>query len=324
MQKVLTENIWETVSRIANAYPKKIAVAYVTDLGLLRLTRGDVLICDASDGNVTAGVVDRDLLAKLFRKGVDIYSMPSLHAKCARFGRGKKYTLIGSSNLSLNSANELEELAIMTDDVITGSKVDARMQGWMENGVEVKAKVLRHLMKLPRTKRHFAVGGNRGNIRGGGAKHIHKHTGRDESKVWVLGTEYSDLTEEDKRHFGKIKDMAERSRDKFKVKQRSALVELKWETPSAFMRDGKPGDFVIDITGKTVSFNVILSAERKRSVGYFYEAPVNGVRSRSLSEFNRALGLTSKTSPYHDRCYRPLRKDFYSRLSRLWKNVEMV
>ena len=91
MQKVLTENIWEKVSQKANGYPKKIAVAYVTDLGLLRLTRGDVLICDASDGNVTAGVVDRDLLAKLFRKGVDIYSMPSLHAKCARFGRGQKY-----------------------------------------------------------------------------------------------------------------------------------------------------------------------------------------------------------------------------------------
>ena len=72
MQKVLTENIWEKVSQKANGYPKKIAVAYVTDLGLLRLTRGDVLICDASDGNVTAGVVDRDLLAKLFRKGVDI------------------------------------------------------------------------------------------------------------------------------------------------------------------------------------------------------------------------------------------------------------
>ena len=324
MQKVFTENIWDKVSQKANGYPMHLAVAFVTDLGLLRLTSGDVLICDASDGNVSAGVVDRDLLAKLHRKGVAIYSMPSLHAKCARFGRGMKYTLIGSSNLSLNSANELEELAIMTDDVITGSKVDARMQEWMEKGVEVDAKVLKHLMKLPRIKRHFGRGGNRGNVRDGGAPHVRKHTGRDESKVWVLGTESIDLTDEDKQHFDKIKERAERSRDRFMVKQRSALVELKWETPSAFMRDGKPGDFVVDITGKTVSFNVILSAERRRSVAYFYEARVNGVRSRRLSEFNRALGLTSKTSPYNDGSCRLLRKDFYSRLSRLWKNVEIV
>ncbi len=192
MQKVISENIWGAVSVKANGHPMMVAVAFVTDLGLLKLRRGDVLICDASDGNVSAGIVDRNLIARLVRKGVDVYSNSALHAKCDRFGRRMKYTMIGSSNLSQNSANDLEELALMTDDIVVGAKVHARMQSWIDQGEKVTAGLLKRMMGLPKVAKHF--GRVNRNSHGKKDPAVRKCSGRDESKVWVLGTQPCDCT----------------------------------------------------------------------------------------------------------------------------------
>ena len=127
MLQVLTVDIWNQVAEKANGHRMVVAVAFVTDIGKLKMKKGDVLICDASDKNVSAGVVDRDLLANLHRKGVIIIHHTNLHAKCARFGRGMRYTLVGSSNLSQNSSETLEEVAVITDDHCVGAKLDVRL-----------------------------------------------------------------------------------------------------------------------------------------------------------------------------------------------------
>lgn len=74
MQQVLTELIWDGIAAKANGKKKSVAVAYVTDLGELKFRKGDVLVCDASDGNVTAGAVDRKLLKRLCGLGVNVIS----------------------------------------------------------------------------------------------------------------------------------------------------------------------------------------------------------------------------------------------------------
>ena len=54
MLNVLTVDIWNRVAEKANGHKMMVAVAFVTDLGKLKMKRGDGLICDASDKNYCA------------------------------------------------------------------------------------------------------------------------------------------------------------------------------------------------------------------------------------------------------------------------------
>ena len=203
MLNVLTVDIWNRVAEKANGH--RMVVAFVTDLGKLKMKKGDVLICDASDKNVSAGAVDRDLLAKLYRKGVRIIHHPNLHAKCARFGKGMRYTLVGSSNLSQNSSETLEEVAVITDDLGAGAKVDVRLREWIDGGIEVDKGFLERIMRLPRVKR-FGV-----KRRKSANRPKKKELG---NRIWVVGPSPDTFSEEDQQVFDDMTEDAEACRAK--------------------------------------------------------------------------------------------------------------
>ena len=313
MQKVLTDGIWDNVANLANGREKHVAVAFVTDLGKLKLGRGDVLICDASDKNVSAGVVDRDLLSRLCKKGVVVIHCANLHAKCARFGRGMRYTLIGSSNLSLNSSETLEEIALMTDDPIVGSKVDARFHEWIESGEEVDGAFLKRIKKLPRTKRY-----------GGKKRKFSRRQKKRElgNRIWVVGPSPRDYTEEEQRTFDGFKDQAINRRESYKVTRRSALNTMTWRGHCAFVRKVATGDLIVEIFENEVRFQVALAIKRRGKKIFCYMARVCGTRCRSFKDFNKALGISVRNTLYKEGCSRLLQKKHIPMLGKLWKNVD--
>lgn len=313
MIKLLTVNIWDQVAQKANGYEMQVAVAYVTDLGMLKMTKGDVLICDVSDKNVSSGVVDRDILQKLHRKGVHIIHRQNLHAKCARFGRNLQYTLVGSSNLSQNSSENLEEIALITNDSVIGVKVDVKMGIWREEGVEVDNAFLKRLMSLPRVKRFSGVNGKR-------TPQVKKN--ELGNKIWVVGVTETEFTEEEQRECDKTKEEAEAIRSKYQVSRYSAFEQMKWTGREAFVQSLQSGDFIVEIFKRHVSVKIILALSRVGQTVYCNMLPVLGMRSRSFKDFNKALGISNRKLVYKDGHARLLQKKHIPMLKKLWSRVD--
>ncbi len=112
---LFNEALWGELSvRI----PKAKAHAAVAYLGsgassLLPLKSGDRLVVDMSLRAVRSGTTDPREVQKLLRRGVEVFSRGSLHAKFFVIG---KSLIAGSSNISKHAQNVLDEAAIVTDD----------------------------------------------------------------------------------------------------------------------------------------------------------------------------------------------------------------
>lgn len=113
MEKFITNNVWSEVNDlISNSNKKKmISIAYVTS-NKLKLTEGDVLICDASEYSIKNGETSVKVLQTYLSQGVEIYSLEQLHSK---FLVSEDFLVIGSANLSENSAENLIESAVITE-----------------------------------------------------------------------------------------------------------------------------------------------------------------------------------------------------------------
>lgn len=112
---LFNEALWE---ELAVRIPKAKAAAAVAYLGtgassLLPLKKGDRLVVDMSLRAVRSGTTDPREVQKLLRRGVEVFSRGSLHAKFFIIG---KHLLAGSSNISKHAQNVLDEAAIVTDD----------------------------------------------------------------------------------------------------------------------------------------------------------------------------------------------------------------
>jgi hypothetical protein len=113
--EVVIDDPWGTILRVVgNEKGRTIAaVAYVTK-GLLKLTRNDFLVCDASKGCVKSGNTDPRVLLQYLNKGARIWNHPGLHAKTIVRGR---LAIVGSANSSGASADgQLTELIAILKD----------------------------------------------------------------------------------------------------------------------------------------------------------------------------------------------------------------
>ncbi len=114
---LFNESIWaEFKKRVPTAKRVLAAVAYLGKGGseLLPLRSGDTLVVDMSLATVRAGATDPKEVRKLLKRGVEVFSRGTLHAK---FIVIDKVVIAGSSNISKNARNNLDEAAILTDDV---------------------------------------------------------------------------------------------------------------------------------------------------------------------------------------------------------------
>ncbi len=122
MRKATTEflpgdqdNVWQQITEAARASKDRryVAVAYIGSDGsaLLPLRKGDVLIVDLSKPCVASGATNPKEIRRYIKNGVSVYSHADLHAKVFVFG---PVAVVGSTNVSINSRDNLEEAAIKT------------------------------------------------------------------------------------------------------------------------------------------------------------------------------------------------------------------
>ena len=110
-----TAAIWPMLKRLAKTGRGHVAVAYCQTgaFTLLPLQPGSVLVVDASLHAVRSGQTNPTELMKFVRAGVDVHTAERLHAKVFAFpGKG----VVGSTNASNNSANVLQEAALVTSN----------------------------------------------------------------------------------------------------------------------------------------------------------------------------------------------------------------
>jgi hypothetical protein len=112
---LITQHVWKYISKTTKEHRGKsqVAVAYFGTTGakMLPLKKGSSLLVDASEKAVKSGQTNPSELLKLYKKGVFIYSQTNLHAKVYVFGNK---SIIGSANVSDNSANHLQEVVMVS------------------------------------------------------------------------------------------------------------------------------------------------------------------------------------------------------------------
>ncbi len=115
--KLISKNIWAELTRQVKQSKNKsmVAVAYFAQNAarMLPLKKGSILIVDASIKNLKSGSTCPDELLKLYYNGVHIYSQENLHAKIYIIGN---HLYCGSANVSPNSANNLKEALLKTNN----------------------------------------------------------------------------------------------------------------------------------------------------------------------------------------------------------------
>ncbi len=120
MNQLITNGGWKKITAAASSAtePSFAAVAYFGSKGdkLLPLREGSKLVVDASLGAVTTGITDPKALRRLHNEGVEVFSMPLLHAKAFAFD---SVGFVGSSNASANSASRLIEANVAVVDAKT-------------------------------------------------------------------------------------------------------------------------------------------------------------------------------------------------------------
>lgn len=225
MEDFITGDIWNEVNKLFARQQKKFAcIAYVTSDNL-KLTKADTLICDASTFAIKFGETSAKILDAYFRKGVKLYSNQQLHSKLLLTDR---FLVIGSANLSKNSAEKLIESAVVTDNDIFLSQAKAFCYKLAEESLLLTRKDIDKLLKIKVVKRPFkpaVKSGVRQNKFG--------------NRYWFIPA----FQLKDKI-YNKIKDDVERTTSSISKKENIGeenISFLRWKTNTEFSKMAKAG-----------------------------------------------------------------------------------
>lgn len=119
---------WLAITKaLRSAGPRYAAVAYVAHGAdeLLPLKAGDVLIANIGDSAMGSRSTSPAVVRRFLERGVDVYSWDRLHAKVMATTR---LAIIGSANASTNSATNVDEAVVITDDQATIEQVRSFVQ----------------------------------------------------------------------------------------------------------------------------------------------------------------------------------------------------
>jgi len=112
----MQNNIWSEITSFSKKAKRSyVAVAYLGSGAskLLRLKYSDILIVNFSLAAIRSGQTSPEEIINYIKRGVKVYSCSNLHSKVFVFDNK---VIIGSSNVSNNSKNNLVESAILTND----------------------------------------------------------------------------------------------------------------------------------------------------------------------------------------------------------------
>ena len=137
-------------SAFGKGHKADVAVAFLGDGAhkRLRLSKGSLLVVDASEDIVRNGLTDPEEIQKFRKRGVRVFHYKDLHAKVFVL---KTRAFVGSANVSNSSADKLAEALISTND----SKVVAAARRFVRNctHTEIGPEYLKSLQKIYRPPR---------------------------------------------------------------------------------------------------------------------------------------------------------------------------
>jgi len=309
--------LWSTLrDHVVKNHGVRAVVAYFARNGanLLPLKRGDTLIVDLSIGAVRQGVTDPRAVRTLMRRGVAVFSRPSLHAKFLIAGK----TLIASSaNVSRNSNELLDEAGIVTDDSAAVQRANEFFETLCTE--PVGPKYISECIKQYRPPRFKA------------AVERLRSKGRSrrvpEAKLWFVGgLVLLDLSDKDQASMERLERKAQK-----KLKS-PAATEVRWirygKRPK-FLRAIRLGDWVVDCmkhgSGREVGPPArVLSEEPWRSARgrnhsvLMLESPKNG-ESMTLSQFRRKVRWFEPSLDHASPRTKPIENDEHAdHILRLW------
>jgi hypothetical protein len=158
MANILTGDIWKQVNKkIKRNIQVEAAIAYVSSANL-KLKKNDILICNASKKAISNGETSAKILDHYFKKGVKIYSKQNVHTKILVT---KNFSIIGSANLSNNSAKSLLEVSICTYDNSIISQINALIYSLKKNLTPLCEEDIKKLKQIPVVRRPSEFSGRR-------------------------------------------------------------------------------------------------------------------------------------------------------------------
>jgi len=241
-QLFLTNDIWKQ----ANQYLKKddsvnAVIAYVTSK-TLKLKSKDILICDASKDSIKFGRTSAKILKDYFNDSVTIYSIEALHAKLLVSNR---FIIIGSANLSVNSAENLIEAAIISRDELSISQTKAFIFNLIKEikpltEIDIQDLLEIHVIrsskrKLTKRRKSFYVG----------------------DKIWVSNVRPLSETIIEKEYDDEIYAI-EKIRESHKM-DRDSLSYIRFKGKSKIRDHASPGDLLIEISTNATKTRTIIS-----------------------------------------------------------------
>lgn len=293
--QLLTQELWSTAAKLAKkAKRREAAIAYVTS-ERVKFGRGDTLITDASQAAITSGETDAKILLAAHLRGAAIYSCPDLHAKVLLLD---DVAIIGSANLSANSADYLQECAVMSQDPALVGQVRAMLQGLRERCECMDTQALEKLASLPVIRKPGRRHGGKGS-----PKMPRVGQGR-----WMIGTtpiDEEELSESDLQ-------TRERALDQVKTKTEAERKKLQWIRligQSKMRSDAQRGDRLIVVDGshanrlQVLAPCTILACEKGEKAMFLYYDPQEAGKKKCLGkmemvkllkELNSALNPSAK------------------------------
>ncbi len=144
MISVKSEDLWVELQKLSSESKNvKAAVAYVSDDTVIAFGDGDILVVDASDSSVAAGKTSAQILERAFNRGAKLYSCDTLHGKVIVFD---STSYIGSSNISSNSKNNLDEIGMFTDQPSVMSESTQIIHELAKESIEINEVFIRRIL----------------------------------------------------------------------------------------------------------------------------------------------------------------------------------
>lgn len=229
---IANDDLWSEIQKQVNkAKSVMVAVAYFGQGAstLLPLKKNHEMVVDLSMKAVKEGITDPREVKKLIKKGVQVYTRGSLHAKIIITDN----TLITSSaNISNNSKNNLDEAGIVTNESV--AIIKAR-EFFIKLCTEpVREKYLNTCIKA------YNKNVKRKHISFSKRKSINKVL---LAKVWFIGglTELN-LSDKNKKLIERVEKKAEK---KLKNPDKTFVAWIRYPLKTKFVQNLREGDWVI-------------------------------------------------------------------------------
>lgn len=285
-----SEPLWNEIrSRVRRAKRARVAVAYFGTGGskLLPLRRGHKLVVDLSIAAVSQGVTNPHEILTLQRRGVEVFTRGTLHSKFFLFD---ETLIVGSSNVSTNSLERLDEAGMLTTDV----SAVRRARTFFDEKLciePVRSDYLKLCIKRYRPPSFKAASEE--------CKASDKKQSRAvEAKLWLIaGLQYVDYPEEEQKQIEAAED---RARERKSASGSTVVDGTRYVRRLRYFDHIREGDWVLkcvkDSNGRTdvgppaqhLGIEEYTSPEGKPRFLLLDEEPENG-QALSLADFQRRV-----------------------------------